>query len=126
MTKREVERALRVWTDRLGLSHWDIRIDWETPAHEDSDAGTWRANQYDRAVMFLAPEWREWNQKRMNQLLVHELLHLYVRDVDVVLDVALTLASSAAREQLESRYFHEVEGLVDRLANRFVEIGGLV
>lgn len=121
-----MERCVRVWQGRLGLSAWDVRVDWDEPAGPDANAETRYLNDYDRATVRFAPDVSGWSPEFLNRIVVHELLHLHLRDVDrVVADVDGFLHRDVF-SQVEKRYEHESEGLVDRLAYRLVEIGGCV
>ncbi len=126
MTRRDVEKVLRVWVDRLQLRHWDLSIDWDTPASENADATTWRGNCYDRAVLFFDPEVLTWDALKLNRIVVHELLHLVTRDIDRVVEESCVSLPRRAYEQVDLRYEHAIEGVVDRLSYRFVELGGVV
>ena len=130
MTRKQFEAILRGWQKRLGLERWDLRIDWDKPTSEDADASTWRSNDYDSAILYLDPDWASWEKSRgrdfVNRIIVHELLHLAIRDVDSVVD---SLESHLHRDVFavtEHRYKHEYEGFVDRMSYRIVELGGVL
>lgn len=115
-----------MWQTRLGLSAWDVEVDWDKSATEGSDASTWRSDDYDRATVAFADGWESWSREFLNRIVAHELLHLLVRDVDLVVDALDGLLHRDVFSQVENRYAHESEGLVDRLSYRLVEIGGCV
>lgn len=125
LTQRDVVRAIRIWAKRLGLLHWNISVDFGRPASDGADASTWRSDTYDNAVIYLEPEWRDWPLELLNRLVVHELLHLQTRDLDALVDDAREQLPRAASRQVEARYTHEIEGLVDRLACHIVGVGGV-
>jgi hypothetical protein len=126
ITRKQVERTLRVWQTRLGLQTWDIKIDWEKSAGDDINASTYRLNTYDRATLCFDTAYVNWSKEFLNQTVVHELLHLVTRDLDRVFADFEISAHPEAYRVLDKRYDHEIEGVVDRLANRIVEIGGCV
>lgn len=123
MTKAQMERIVREWQRRLGLERWDLDVAWD-PALEGSDASTWRSDSYDRATLRFDPEWASWDVEFTNRIVAHELLHLLTRDVDVVVKDAQDQMHRDAGTLIERRYLHEIEGFVDRIAYRLVEIGG--
>lgn len=126
LQKKRVERAIREWQRRLGLAEWDLAINWNDPCPDDADASTWRSNTYDRAEIKFDPHWRKWSWEFMNRIIVHELLHLVSRDIDRVVASVESQLHPEAWRSLDIRYDHEIEGLIDRLSYRFVEIGGCI
>jgi hypothetical protein len=126
MTRSAVERAVRVWQRRLGLDGWDVEVEWDEPSEDGSDASTWRSASYDRATMKFAEGWPKWSREFTNRVVVHELLHLVSRDLDEVVNDLEGQLHRDAFTLVDRRYLHEIEGLVDRLAYRLVEIGGQV
>jgi hypothetical protein len=120
MTKEHLEELVRSWQSRLGLDAWDVKIDWVKPAREGTNSVTWRSDDYDSATIMWDPEFPEWDPLFAEQIVVHELLHLLTRDIDrVVADLEGELHRDVYT-QVDRRYEHEVEGLVDRLACRLV------
>lgn len=126
MTKGQLERIVRTWQGRLGLERWDLEVDFKEPSKEDSDASTWRSNDYDRATLRFADGWPKWSVQFANRIAVHELLHLVTRELDRVVEDVTDQMHREAATQIDRRYLHEIEGLVDRLAYRLVEMGGCV
>lgn len=132
MTKAQLERVVRVWQSRLSLESWDLSVAWVKDAvtgegcSEDADATTWRANTYDRAVVYPSPDkFGSWSDEVTNRIVVHELLHLVTRDLDRAVTAVEGQVHPDVFRMVEKRYDHEIEGVVDRLAYRLVEIGGL-
>lgn len=72
------------------------------------------------------PKWPSWSREFLNRIVVHELLHLLTRDIDEVVGDAEDQVHRDAATLLRRRYDHEIEGFVDGLAYRLVEIGGVV
>lgn len=126
LTEARLRRIVTVWCERLALTNWVVNVDFAEPALEEADATTWRSNSYDRATIRLAPEWRVWSVITANRLIVHELLHLITRDIDRVFASVEPEIGTQAWKLLDDRYDHEIEGLVDRLAVRLVNIAGCV
>lgn len=125
MKKPEIEQTVRAWQTRLGLDGWTIAIAFaEIPDNSYSQIAP--EDDYDRATLTISPSHINWTQPFANQTIVHELLHLLVRDIDVMVEDAREQLHPQASAQIEKRYEHEIEGLVDRLASRIVEFGGCV
>lgn len=131
MTKGQIERAVKVWQQRLGLDGWDVGVSWvKDPVtgigcSDDADMTTWRASTYDRAVIYPSVEkFGSWPDDMTNRLVVHELLHLSTRDVDQVVASIEGQVHPDVYRMIDKRYDHEIEGLVDRLAYRLVELAG--
>lgn len=121
-TKRWAEARLRVWIDRLGLGHWDIVLDWETPSDEGTYAQCWRASDYDRATIHVCPEWASYSREFLEPILVHELLHVSLRDVSRANDFALKAVedNTVANNIAVAAWKRAEEGVVDRLARALV------
>lgn len=128
MTERQLERIVRVWQKRLGLQAWDVKLSFVPTSYcscsDDADATTWRQNDYDRAVIFPNAKWASWDDDYLNRLIVHELMHLVTRDLDRVIASVEEQIHADAWRMIDKRYDHEIEGVVDRIANRFVDIAG--
>lgn len=120
MTRKQLERIVREWQKRLGLHTWDIEVDFREPAAEEAHASTWRSNVYERAGIRFDREWPRWEPRFANQVVVHELVHLMARDVEESFKPA---EPSPEVSRLQDR---AIEQLVDRLACRFVDLGGMV
>jgi hypothetical protein len=122
MTEKRLRRLFADWQGRLGLSAWDITLNFREPCPDTADATTWRSDDYDRATIRFDKDWRKWNEVFAGRIAVHELLHLATRNLDrVVADLEGELHKDAYT-QVDRRYSHEIEGLVDRLAVRLVEL----
>jgi hypothetical protein len=119
-----MERLLKTWQARLGLDSWDITVDFDTCCSEACHATVKRSDTYDRATMLLDVEWESWDGVFAARTVVHELLHLLTRDIDEVYKSLESHLHRDVYDVVDSRYQHEIEGLVDRLSYRFVELGG--
>lgn len=140
MTRAEFEVVLRLWQRRLGLDHWEIELSWEWGKRPDDkpdvdgdehpppncDASTYRARDYDTATVYLHPVDAEtWSPRKAHATVVHELLHLVTRDVEFVLDQLDAVGLARDVDELLVRgHRHAVEGAIDRLAHRFVDLAG--
>lgn len=126
VTREQIEQIVSEWQIALGLQLWDLKVDWNKPCEEDADASTWRSNQYERATMHFPESIEGLDLATANRLVVHELLHLHTRGIDELLKDTYDQMHRDASSQVERRYEKEIEGVVDRLAYRLVEIGGCV
>jgi hypothetical protein len=131
MTRAELEAIVAWWRPRLGLERWSLRVCWPgDPTDPDpitfddhQNAGTWRARDYDEARVYFNPdEISGWNHRRANQLAVHELLHLVTREVEWVLDLIDGQLHRDVDDMVGRSHRHAVEGAIDRLAYRLVEL----
>lgn len=122
MTRAQAERIIRDWQHRLGLERWKIEIDWDESAGEGNNARTWRSDLYDTARMLWDPEWPKWSRERFEQTAIHELLHLLHRDLDETWKDMEGQIHRDAWSLADKRYFQEMEGFIDRLAIRLLEI----
>ncbi|HSE44967.1 MAG TPA: hypothetical protein VLA89_06530 [Gemmatimonadales bacterium] len=121
MKEKKLLELVGHWQEFLGLSHWEIGVDFDTAT--DANATVWRPHYYDKGVVItLNSEWRTWDSQRANEIIVHELLHLVLRDLEVAMDSVERLVPKKAWVALNARFDHEIEGAVDRLALKFVEL----
>ena len=116
MTRAGLEKIVRTWQKRLRLDHWDIKVDFTTPAEDGSIAENSRMNKYDDAIIRLHPDWQMWDAKFTAENMVHELLHCHDRDLQEALK---NLDGDKTWSQ------HELEGFVDRLACILVDLAGV-
>lgn len=121
MSKREIEAAVRAWQRRLGLEGWEITFDWSA-RQNDADASVWRARDYDRATLWFSPEFLSWDRRRGEIHVVHELLHLMLRDLELIVELAEAHVHPAALGVLRDAHMHHVEQAIERLAIRLVDL----
>lgn len=128
LERDDIEEIWRTWQRRLGLEGWDVTFEWDHPIFGDDTAHAeiWRSNSYDTVRVRFNSDFTTWSRARANKHVVHELCHLMTRDLDQAVESAEAIVSRDAYKLLESRYSHEVEGVVDRLAVRFVDLAGVV
>ena len=118
---------LEAWQGRLGLGQWNLElefdVEFESPTQNAEVRWDW---SYDNATLELGTEWREWDNDRLQVVLVHELLHIFTRDLEVAVADAVDYFPLREKRHVRDRWQHEIEGVVDRLAVRLVDVGGLV
>lgn len=117
MTKAKLEARLRHWQKYLRLDHWEIEIDYEGLVEEDTDAHVEINDQIDEAAISLCPVWRNWSDLRTDVNLVHELIHVMMRDVDDLVEERLdgTLSDETYR-LFRRQYVVATEQFVNRLS----------
>lgn len=123
-----VAKAIKVWKKRLKLQHINLELNFdEPPEDEDAIASVNPSPMYDWAMIrFAEGFWEEEELFEVNRVLVHELMHVILRDTEVIFELALRQQSYDARGILQNQWTHATESLVDRLAHRLVEGFGVV
>lgn len=139
MTKEQVESLLEDWKQRLGLGHWNIKVNWDMPVELGVDAEIKIHNDYEQASIRIqqrtapaddeadrAPTrpFTEWTDKEGSHVIVHELLHIFEKQTSRAVQAAESSMSKPAYELLWSWYSHGSENWVDRLAQVLVSLGG--
>jgi hypothetical protein len=120
----DIEYILSVWQGRLNLTHWVVKVDWDEPL-EDVEANImW--GSYDQATVRFNTAHDKWSRRYTNETVVHELLHLVLRDLQNGVESAEAALSASAYRLFENRFQHELEGVVERLALLLVGLGGEV
>lgn len=122
MTKAQMERIVQGWLPRLGLDRWKVEFKWAEPCDAENYAEVEKSSFYDSAKIRLEPDWAKWSPEFAEVTLVHELVHLLHRDVDQAFNDIDGQLQRDAWIMAERRYRHAMEGFVDRLATRLVEL----
>jgi hypothetical protein len=130
VTNKQIEGFVDLWKKILGLTFWDIRVVWGDELEEyfkdKSDtirASTWRSRDYDTAKIYFNPrEYHGWSLDEAERTAVHELLHLVFRDTESVIDQIEGLVHRDIDELITNTFMHHMEGAIDRLAYRLVEL----
>lgn len=127
--KARIRRMVKTWRTRLMLDHVTIEIEWdEEPEDPEALASVYCSDMYDHATMRFRSDLTDYDTLEMNRIVVHELMHVMFRDYGQAVRAidAVGALSSDVRYMWHTRCRDAEEGLVDRLANRFVELGGAV
>lgn len=122
MTKRRLETIILTWQKRLGLERWFLVIDWESLPVDERTAEIWHSEDYDLARIWFSPEWRDWDVDEATLNVIHELLHLLLRDTGFVLKLIQAELDESTFEVIRATHEHFLEQAVERLANRILEI----
>jgi hypothetical protein len=135
MTKKKISLLLKKWTDILGLEKWKINLVYEDCEDESSYMEIIRSIDYHRAKL-IVPTWvigkkeapkdlimgSNLNETFWEESLVHELLHLVVTPMSVVIrqDIAYQLHRDVF-SLLEKTSMHAEERVVDNLSVALVK-----
>lgn len=127
--KKRLARIIRGWVRQLYMDHIVIDVEWgENPEDPDALASIYPHELYDHAIMRFREDWTEHDLDTLNRIVVHELLHVMFRDYGrAARSIAVTGAiSTDVRILWHDRCNDAEEALVDRLANRLVDLGGVI
>lgn len=116
---------VEVWQHRLavlGLGHWRIEgvtICDEVPGVNGSEAAVQPSFQYDSATFWFRADFVENAAEQvLDETIIHEWLHVAMRNLDQAMDSINDSLSPAAREVWQDRINFEREVLIDRLARQ--------
>jgi len=127
--KARIRRIIKVWRSRLMLDHIILDIEWdEEPENPDAVASVYCSDLYDQATLRFSAQLIDYNNDELNRVIVHELMHIMFRDYGMAvrsIEVTGSIASDV-RMLWHDRCHDAEEAVVDRLANRFVDLGGVV
>jgi hypothetical protein len=127
VTERELNQILRRWQRRMGLERWQIELDLEKPT-ESFGENDWhwaelaRSNNYEEATIRLHPEWRSWSAEKAEHHLVHELVHVWTRDLEETLKLVDFHVPHAVHTLIQEAFAQRLEAAVDLIARRLVVI----
>jgi hypothetical protein len=125
VTAQEIRERVEFWTTRLaslGIGHWDFEIivydgDIEDAPNCDATADT--SDRYDSAALNFRADKVDLNTRTLDeidQLILHELLHVAMRDFDETIEPARWNMSPPSGTLWANSVEREREGLVERLA----------
>lgn len=131
LTPEEIAERVEAWKKRLdllGISHWRLDEvilvdDGEMPggARADAAAAVFIPDRYDRCRFYFNNAYLDdASSADIDQSIVHEWLHVAMRDFDQALGVVEGWMPDQTYSDWEDRVNHEREGLVDRLAWQIV------
>lgn len=125
-TDASLSFRLQFWQKKLsllGISHFRIdkcEIVDECEGGYDAAASVSTSGKYDRfTVQFRRDEIETYSDAEIDEVIIHELLHVAMRDYDTAVEYVDSYELGQATFQAWSkRVLHEREGLVDRLAKQ--------
>lgn len=108
------------WQKRLHLQHWVVSVelvDHKPMGNRSAVAAIDYEDHYDYAKMeILRSQIQEKTQEEIDRLLVHELLHLHMRDLDAAIDYVGGLIDSDSYYVWSEAVEHAQEGFIERIA----------
>jgi len=112
------QASLDAWSAKL-TPEWDVAVEWDLPT--EGLAGARASCRYGPddfvARLRFAEDWAAWSRDEFEQVLVHELLHLVLRDVEwIVRGLAADHVDELAHAVLSSAQGHEIERVIWRLS----------
>jgi hypothetical protein len=130
MTPQDFEARVDWWRVRLapaGLGHWFFDYDYSDGELEDAhgreaEAAVRVHESYDTAHWHIRPETLKHNPLEIDKVIVHELMHILMRDLNSVEYDLLTEVGGRVGFQLGTRLDTEIEALVERLARTIVAV----
>lgn len=139
MTRATVERIVAWWVAALKLEAWELHIVWpedyeKWPERNDGfgdwephdNARVWRAKDYKIARLYVNPDMlmaeHTGATRELESAIVHELLHLVTREAEFILDQIDGMLHRDVTELIERTYTHHVEGIIDELSYRLVDM----
>lgn len=122
----DIEQYLRKWQKNLRLQDWDIKI--QTVEKEWNKTGDIKIDDNDRIAILLINVFNP-KQTNLEQLIIHELLHLKLWGMDQMLENLVNNLYSSKddapkRNVVYSQYMTILESTVNDLAKSFLEQGG--
>lgn len=128
MTRPQLEKRVKHWQDTLsvlGVGHFrieSINVNDESPSGStNANASVWTSSHYDSVHFWFSTSVLHPDQAHLvDETIVHEWLHVAMRDYDEVLDIVESWMPPHTYSDFESTLQHEREGLVDRLARQIV------
>lgn len=119
ITEKQLTTRVERWMselEALAIGHW--RLDsLEVVDSDDFWAAVLSNGSYDRFQLRFDREFlSDTDEAGLDEVIVHELLHVAMRDLDAALKVAFPFVPGADEGMWWERVKHEEEGLIQRLA----------
>lgn len=115
---------VEMWAKRLaplGIAHFQIdavHVDEATPGGPHAKAAVQCSRDYDHCTFWFKREFLDYcSGDELDQTILHEWVHVAMRDYDRTLEVVERWMPEATYEDFDSIVNSEREGLVDRLAH---------
>lgn len=127
MDREELQEIVEFWRKQLGLFTWDITYDWpEGEASSDSDdapyASVWRSRDYQTAKLWFNWNFPTWTRFEAHWHVCHELLHLVTREMEFILTSIEDMLHRDVYQVVKESHHHQVEGVIDFMAHRLLEM----
>lgn len=123
MTEEQMVGHVKDWKKRLSLEHWDLSLEFKDLHEElDRDADITFADDHDNADMRIHTGFNKWDEDYAQWVVVHELMHLVMRDLHQSTGLIMTQLPKTARKIANALFLHELEGVVDRTSMALVSL----
>ena len=131
MKEQEIVDLVGTWQHRLGLDQWEIKVPfgedlekyWADNDNPNAHASVERSKVYDSAKIYFNPrDYAGWTEQDATIHVVHELVHVLFRDVEWTVDQIVGQVPRDAEDFMGETFQHHLEGCIDRLARRFVNL----
>lgn len=125
MTINQLRKRVEFWQGKLGLEHWRIEcitMCTETEGGPHAAATVHTAAHYDSCDFQFTYDLIEQGPWRLDVAIVHEWLHVLMRDLDETFNLVERWMPEAAYSNFEDTVDHAREGLVERLARAIVAL----
>jgi hypothetical protein len=120
MTRRDLDKILAKWLARLPLDDWTVEIKVE-PCDSFANAQVYLPRDYHDAEIRISSDFAKWDTREANRVIVHELMHVVLRDLDSVAVQAAALLGGQAESLSRAAWLHVEEGLVEQMAQRLAD-----
>lgn len=130
ITPIQLAKRVERWGKRLaplGVAHFEFTVTTcdEVPPDGSGQAAAWVSSDYDAVKFYFQNDYvEESSEDQLDQTIVHEWLHIAMRDFDNVTELVETWMPEATYTQWEQMLKHEREGVVDRIATLIVQLHG--
>ena len=128
MNRKQLKARVDHWRGVLHLDHWDMNIEVVTAfdgSHDGAFARCLNEDDYDDTTLTFLDDWfRYASAADIDYAIVHEMLHVLMRDFDHAIDSIDRQLAPAVSEIWQEGVRHEREGIVDRLAKVIVALHG--
>lgn len=123
ITPIQLAKRIEKWQHRLtllGVAHWridEVVLCAETVAGPGAGVSVSYPSTYDNCRFEFTYEFLEGaDEQRLDEVIIHEWLHVAFRDFDEATKMAKDWMPPASYTDFEARLDHEREGIVDRLS----------
>jgi hypothetical protein len=124
-----VQNQVEAWQARLGplgVGHFrvtGVNVVEATPAGPQARATVLTHSDYDSAEFWFTKDFlKEADERELAETIIHEWLHVAMRDLDETLELIENWMPPATFEQFDTVLDREREGFIDRLSRTIYEI----
>lgn len=129
LTPIQLAKRVEQWQKRLpllGVGHVTIKcvtLCDETPGGPQAKATVQSSTHYDEAHFWFTFDFiAECDEAELDQTIIHEWVHVAMRDLDSAIESVDEQLSPAVNEVWTDRLEHEREGLVDKIARQIYHL----